>query len=57
MQFDGHIACIRTPKHIGNDWENTTKEKKICKICVPDKIMVFDVNDREWLFFFLLHIN
>lgn len=30
--------------------------KKLCKIFVPDKIMVFDVNDREWFFFFLFVI-
>lgn len=29
-------------------------EKKICKTFVPDKIMVFDVNDRECFLFLLL---
>lgn len=33
--------------------------KKLCKICVPDKVMVFDVNDRETCcgFFFFRFVS
>lgn len=63
MLFDGHIAFAQHTTFVGTSriYRSTTNARNICddkkkyaKFVVPDKIMVFDVNDRECFLFLLL---